>query len=74
MSINRVLHGSTKKQIHTQGQERVNCLKIKKRDNWVNYLTEQCRNTSSEQYNKKKLTKIKKKIKISSQEKKYKPM
>jgi hypothetical protein len=29
MSRNRVLHGSTKKQIHTQGQERVNCLKSK---------------------------------------------
>ena len=53
MSKNRVLHGSTKKQIHTQGQERVNCLKIKKRDNWVKYLTQQCKNTSSEQYNKK---------------------
>jgi hypothetical protein len=63
MSKNRVLHGSTKKQIHTQGQERVNCLKIKKRENWVNYFTEQCKNTSSQQYNKKKLKKIKKKIK-----------
>jgi hypothetical protein len=59
MSINRVLHGSTKKQMHTQGQERVNCLKIKKRENLVNYLTEQCKNTSSQQYNKKKLKKIK---------------
>ena len=63
MSKNRILHGSTKKQMHTQGQERVNCLKIKKRENWVNYLTEQCKNTSSQQYNKKKLKKIKKKIK-----------
>jgi hypothetical protein len=63
MSKNRVLHDSTKKHIHTQGQERVNCLKIEKRDNWVNYLTRQCRNASSEQYNKKKLKKIKKKIK-----------
>ncbi len=65
MSKNRVLHGSTKKQMHTQtqGQERVNCLKIEKRENWVNYLTEQCKNTSSQQYNKKKLKKIKKKIK-----------
>jgi hypothetical protein len=63
MSKNRVLHGSTKKQMHTQGQERVNCLKIKKRENWVNYLTEQCKNTSSQQYNKKKLKKIKKKMK-----------
>ncbi len=63
MSKNRVLHGSTKKQIHTQGQERVNCLKIEKRDNWVTYLTERCKNTSSEQYNKKKLKKIKKNIK-----------
>jgi hypothetical protein len=43
MSKNRVLHGSTKKQIHTQGQERVNCLKIEKRDNWVKYLTHQCK-------------------------------
>jgi hypothetical protein len=41
MSKNRVLHGSTKTQIHTQGQERVNCLKIEKRDNWVTYLREQ---------------------------------
>ena len=49
--------------MHTQGQERVNCLKIEKRENWVNYLTEQCKNTSSQQYNKKKLKKIKKKIK-----------
>jgi hypothetical protein len=49
--------------MHTQGQERVNCLKIEKRKNWVNYLTEQCKNTSSQQYNKKKLKKIKKKIK-----------
>jgi hypothetical protein len=54
MSKNRVLHGSTKKQMHTQGKERVKCLKIKKRENWVNYLTEQCKNTSSQQYNKKK--------------------
>ncbi len=63
MSKNRVLHGSTKKQMHTQCQERVNCLKIEKRENWVNYLTEQCKNTSSQQYNNKKLKKIKKKIK-----------
>jgi hypothetical protein len=63
MSKNRVLHGSTKIQIHTQGKERVNCLKIEKRDNWVTYLTEQCKNTPSEQYNKKKLKKIKKNIK-----------
>ncbi len=63
MSKNRVLHGSTKKQIHTQGQERVNCLKIEKRDNWATYLTEQCKNMSSEQYNKKKVKKIKKNIK-----------
>ncbi len=49
--------------MHTQGQERVNCLKIKKRENWVNYLTEQCKNSSSQQYNKKKLKKKKKKIK-----------
>ncbi len=63
MSKNRALHGLTKKQMHTQGQERVNCLKIKKRENWVNYLTEQFKNTSSQQYNKKKLKKIKKKNK-----------
>jgi hypothetical protein len=60
MSKNWVLHGSTKKQIHTQGQERVNCLKIKKRNNWVNYLTEQCKNTSSQQYNKKNWKKLRK--------------
>jgi hypothetical protein len=63
MSKNRVLHGSTKKQIHTQGQERGNRLKIEKRDNWVTHLREQCKNTSSEQYNKKKLKNIQKKIK-----------
>jgi hypothetical protein len=63
MSKNRLLHCSTKKQMHTQGQERVNCLKIEKRDNWVTYLREQFKNTSSEQYNKKKLKKIKEKIK-----------
>jgi hypothetical protein len=74
MSKNKKLHGSTKKQIHTQGQERVNCLKIEKRDNWVTYLREQCKNTSSEHYNKKKLNKIKEKNKMSSQEKKYKRM
>jgi hypothetical protein len=74
MSKNRVLHGSTKKQIHTQGQERVTCLKIEKKDNWVTYLREKCKNISSEQYNKKKLKIIKKKIKRSSQEKKYKQM
>ncbi len=70
MSKNRVLHGSTKKQMHTQGQEWVNCLKIKKRENWVNYLTGQCKNTSSQQCNKKKLKKIKKKNKkvISGEE------
>jgi hypothetical protein len=73
-SKNRVLHGSNKKQMHTKGQERVNCLKIEKRENWVNYLTEQCKNTSSQQYNKKKLKKIKKKSKRSSPEKKYKWM
>jgi hypothetical protein len=44
MSKNRVLHSSTKKQIHTQGQERVNCLKIEKRDNWVNsYTCKKCK-------------------------------
>jgi hypothetical protein len=63
MSKIRVLHSSTKKQIHTQGQERVNCLKLEKRDNWVKCLTQQCKNTSSEQYNKKKLKKIKKRMK-----------
>ncbi len=62
MSKNRVLHGSTKKQMHTQGQERVNCLKIEKRENWVNYLTEQCKNTSSQQYNKKKQKSQKQKV------------
>jgi hypothetical protein len=63
MSKNRVLHDSTKKQIHTQGQKRVNCLKIEKRENWVNYLTKQCKNTSSPQYNKRKLKKLKIKLK-----------
>jgi hypothetical protein len=68
MRKGRVLHGSTKKQMHTQEQERVNCLKIKKKENWVNYLTEQCKNPkSSQQYNKKKLMKMKNNIKKSSQ-------
>ncbi len=63
MSKNRVLHGSTKKQMHTQGQERVNCLKIEKRENWVNYLTEQCKNTSSQQIQKEKTEENKEKNK-----------
>ncbi len=58
MSKNKVLNGSIKKLMQTQGQERVNCLKIKKRENWVNYLTEQCKNTSLQQYDKKKMKKI----------------
>ncbi len=39
MSVNRVLKGTTKKQQNTQGQERVNCLKIDKRRKWVRCLT-----------------------------------
>ena len=35
MSINRVLNGTTKKQLNTQGQERVDCLKVEKRRKWV---------------------------------------
>jgi hypothetical protein len=41
MSINRVISGSTKKQQNRHSQERINCLKIDKRHQWVKYVTKQ---------------------------------
>ena len=60
MSINRVMNGTTKKQQNTQGQERVNCLKVEKRRKWVRYLTDQKEITTRETYNNEKLKRIKK--------------
>jgi hypothetical protein len=41
MSINRVINGSTKKQQNTQSHEKINCLKIDKRQQLVKYSTKQ---------------------------------
>jgi hypothetical protein len=62
MSINRVMNGTTKKQQNTQGQERVNCLKIDKRRNWVGYLTDQKDITMTDTYNSESLIRIKTEI------------
>jgi hypothetical protein len=59
MSVNRVMNGTTKKQQNTQGQERVNCLKIDKRRKWVRYLTQQKEITMTDTYNNERLTRIK---------------
>jgi hypothetical protein len=59
MSVNRVLNGITKKQQNTQGQERVNCLKIDKRRIWVRYLTQQKEITMTDTYNNERLKRIK---------------
>jgi hypothetical protein len=59
MSINRVMNGTTKKQQNTQGQERVNCLKVEKRRKWVRYLTDRKEITTRETYNNEKLKRIK---------------
>jgi hypothetical protein len=59
MSINRVMNGTTKKQQNTQGQERVNCLKIDKRSKCVRYLTQQKEITMTDTYNNERLTRIK---------------
>jgi hypothetical protein len=59
MSVNRVMNGTTKKQQNTQGQERVNCLKIDKRSNWVRYLTDQKDITMTDTYNSESLIRIK---------------
>ena len=40
MSINRVLNGTTKKQLNTQGQERVDCLEVEKRRKWVRSISQ----------------------------------
>ncbi len=56
------MNGTTKKQQNTQGQERVNCLKIDKRRNWVRYLTNQKDITLTDTYNSESLIRIKKKI------------
>jgi hypothetical protein len=59
MSVNRVMNGTTKKKQNTQGQERVNCLKIDKRRNWVRYLTGQKDITMTDTYNSESLIRIK---------------
>ena len=59
MSVNRVMNGTTKKQQNTQGQERVNCLKIDKRRNWVRYLTDRKDITMTDTYNSESLIRIK---------------
>jgi hypothetical protein len=59
MSVNRVLNGTTKKQQNTQGQERVNCLKIDKRCKWVRYLTQQEEITMADTYINERLKRIK---------------
>ncbi len=59
ISVNRVLNGTTKKQQNTQGQERINCLKIDKRCKWVRYLTQQKEITMTDTYNNERLKRIK---------------
>ncbi len=59
MSVNRVLDVTNKKQQNTQGQERVNCLKIDKRCKWVRYLTQQKEITMTDTYNNERLKRIK---------------
>jgi hypothetical protein len=48
-----------KKQQKTQGQERVDCLKIDKRRKWVRYLTQQKEITITDTYNNERLKRIK---------------
>ena len=59
MSINRVLNGTTKKQLNTQGQESVNCLKVEKRRKWVRYLNDRAEITMRETYNNERLKRMK---------------
>ena len=59
MSVNRVMNGTTNKQQNTQGQERVSCLKIDKRRNWVRYLTDRKDITMTDTYNSESLIRIK---------------
>ncbi len=47
------------KQQKTQGQERVDCLKIDKRRKWVRYLTQQKEITMIDTYNNERLKRIK---------------
>jgi hypothetical protein len=58
MSINRVLNGTTKKQLNTQRQERVNCLKVEKRSKWVRYLNDRAEITMRETYNNEGLKRM----------------
>jgi hypothetical protein len=44
---------------NTQGQERVNCLKIDKRCKWVRYRTQQKEITMTDTYNNERLKRIK---------------
>ncbi len=48
-----------RKEQNTQGQERVNCLKIYKRRNWVRYLTDPKDITMTDTYNSESLIRIK---------------
>ena len=59
MSVNRVMNGTTKKQQNTQGQNRVDCLKVDKRRKWVRYLTDRKYITTTETYNSERLKRIK---------------
>jgi len=59
MSVNRVMNGTTKKQQNTQGQKRVDCLKVDKRRKWVRYLTDRKDITTTETYNSERLKRIK---------------
>ncbi len=54
-----MINGTTKKQQNTQGQERVNCLKIDNRCKWVRYLSQQKEITITDTYNNERLTRIK---------------
>jgi hypothetical protein len=57
-NANNVNVGNNDEQ-NTQGQERVNCLKIDKRCKWVRYLTQQKEITMTDTYNNERLTRIK---------------
>jgi hypothetical protein len=59
MSVNKVMNGTTKKQQNTQGQERVDCLKINKRRKWERYLTQQKEITMTDTYNNERLARTK---------------
>jgi hypothetical protein len=62
MSINRVISGSTKKQQNMQSHDRINCLKIDKRHQWVKRMTKQNNIKTPGTYNKNGLRRINKKL------------